>query len=50
MPALSASYNACWPTYLRGRCETAARFNALADKLEAGPSLAHAMFAPEPVM
>ena len=42
---------ACWPTYLRGRYETAARFNALADKLEADPSLAHAMFAPpEPVM
>jgi glycosyltransferase involved in cell wall biosynthesis len=42
---------ACWPTYLRGRFETAARFNALADKLEADPSLAHAMFAPpEPVM
>lgn len=41
---------ACWPTYLRGRYETAARFNALADKLEADPSLAHAMFAPpEPV-
>lgn len=41
---------ACWPTHLRGRYETAARFNALADKLEADPSLAHAMFAPpEPV-
>ncbi len=46
-----ASAYACWPTYLRGRYETAARFNALADKLEADPSLAHAMFAPpEPVM
>jgi hypothetical protein len=40
----------CWPTYLRGRYKTVARFNALADKLEADPSLAHAMFAPpEPV-
>lgn len=41
---------ASWPTYLRGRHETAARFNALADRLEADPSLAHAMFTPpEPV-
>ncbi len=32
------------------RTFTAARFNALADKLEAEPSLAYAMFAPtEPV-
>jgi len=49
--AKHAGAYACWPTYLRGRHETAARFNALADKLEADPSLAHTMFAPpEPVM
>jgi glycosyltransferase involved in cell wall biosynthesis len=35
-----------WPTLLRGRYETAARFNALAEQLEANPSLAHALFVP----
>jgi glycosyltransferase involved in cell wall biosynthesis len=35
-----------WPTLLRGRYETAARFNALAEQLEANPQLAHALFAP----
>jgi glycosyltransferase involved in cell wall biosynthesis len=41
---------ASWPTLLRARYETADRFDALADRLEADPSLARAMFAPpEPV-
>jgi glycosyltransferase involved in cell wall biosynthesis len=35
-----------WPTLLRGRYETAARFTALAEQLEANPQLAHALFTP----
>ena len=39
-----------WPTLLRARHDTAARFDALADRLAADPALAHALFAPpEPI-
>ncbi|MDB5069506.1 MAG: multiple glycosyl transferase domain and domain protein, partial [Candidatus Eremiobacteraeota bacterium] len=39
-----------WPTLLRARHDTAARFDALADRLAAEPGLAQALFAPpEPV-
>jgi Glycosyl transferase family 2 len=39
-----------WPTLLRARHDTAARFDALADRLAAEPALARALFAPpEPI-
>ena len=41
-----AAVYARWPALLRGRYETAARFSALADRLEADPALAHGMFGP----
>ncbi|MDB5042075.1 MAG: glycosyl transferase, family 2 [Candidatus Eremiobacteraeota bacterium] len=41
----AAAY-ARWPSLLRGRHDTAARFNAVAEQLEVDPSLAHAFFVP----
>ncbi|HEY0614715.1 MAG TPA: glycosyltransferase [Candidatus Elarobacter sp.] len=41
----AATY-ARWPSLLQGRHDTAARFEALADRLEANPSLAHTAFGP----
>jgi glycosyltransferase involved in cell wall biosynthesis len=41
-----AAIYAKWPTLLQGRYDTAARFDALAERLEADPSLAHATFGP----
>jgi len=41
-----ATTYARWPTLLKGRHDTAARFEALADRLEADPSLAHSVFGP----
>jgi glycosyltransferase involved in cell wall biosynthesis len=35
-----------WPSLLKGRHDTAARFDALADRLEIDPSMAHAVFGP----
>jgi hypothetical protein len=41
-----ATTYAKWPSLLKGRYDTAARFEALAEQLEANPSLAHTAFGP----